>query len=405
MLSYEEALARIDALDLPCQVEELPLESGLGRVLAQEVRLGGDQPGFNRATMDGYAIHLKEGQERFPVRGTVLAGAAFPGHLEAGECVRIMTGAPCPPDVTVVPVERTDGGTDVVHVTETDALQPGRNIAWRGEDGREGDLILEPGTQLGPASLSAAAMAGIKRLTVYRNPAISIVTTGDEIGGTGEASVHNSNGPLLQALVRSLRCATHRLHAHDEEEHLIATLRQATELSPIVVTTGGVSAGTRDLVPDAARKVGFEQVLHKVSVQPGKPLLIGRHPKGRVLLGLPGNPVSVLATAHLFLLRTIGLFWGGWTPHWLELPLVRDHIHRGQRRLFLPGRLVAGGVAPVVWNGSGDLLAAATGDGLIERPAATEVKAGEPVRFLPFVGHVAGQRGLLPGGRSRGDTC
>ncbi|NRA37171.1 MAG: hypothetical protein HRU15_03465, partial [Planctomycetes bacterium] len=137
------------------------------------------------------------------------------------------------------------------------------------------------------------------------------------------------------------------------------------------------------------------KVFHKVAIQPGKPVLVCQHRDGRFFVGLPGNPVSVLATAHLFLCQIIGCFWGGWNPEWIELPLI-NAVSSKKRHLFLPAQLNTGGVDPVLWNGSGDLLAAASGDGLVNIPADTALKAGDLVPFLPYIGSSIGDRGILP---------
>lgn len=397
MITFEESQAQLAALELSARPESVSLTDAASRVLAEDVRLDRDQPGFDRSTMDGYAVCLDGNRDRFDVVATILAGQTFEGTLAPGQAVRIMTGAPCPENVTVVPIELTDGGQDQVHITDAKALSPGRNIAWRGEDGHAGDVILRAGTRLGPANLSAAAMAGAKDLAVAIAPRVAIVTTGDEVGqGDSAASIHDSNGPLLEAFLRSLHCAIRRSHARDEEGALEKSLTQAKESSDVVVTTGGVSAGSRDLVPDTINRLGFETVFHKVAIQPGKPVLLARHPRGTIFLGLPGNPVSVLATAHLFLLPVLRKLLGQSSSAWRRLPLAIDWQHPGKRHLFLPAALDDAGIRPVRWNGSGDLLAAATGDGLVELPAGGSWTAGELISFLPFVGHTLGDRAVLP---------
>lgn len=404
MLTYSEALERIAALTVPVRRERVPVATAFGRILADAVHMDRDQPSFDRSTMDGYAVRLDGVRTSFAVVGTVLAGQHHEGELEAGQCVRIMTGAPCPTGTTVVPVERTDGGTVEVTI-EAEALLPDRNIARQGEDARAGDLVLGPGTRLGPATLSAAAMAGCKEPEVFVPPRVAIVTTGDEVGGSGPAGIHDSNGPLLLGLCAGLGLAAQRVHCRDEPGALEAALRGAQESADVVVTVGGVSMGTHDLVPGCAEAAGFVQVFHKVAVQPGKPVLVSQHASGTLLAGLPGNPVSVLATSHLFLTPMLGLYQGGWAPQWLDLPIAVAKQHRGKRHLFLPASLGSGGVRPVDWNGSGDLLSAATGDGLVELPVDCNYAPGDLVRFLPFLGHGIGERAA---GRVRdadGDCC
>lgn len=403
MLTYAEALERLAALPVPATKRRVPIEEAFGCVLAERVCMDRDQPSFDRATMDGYALCLDGDRDHFGVVGTVLAGSHWDGQLEPGQGLRIMTGAPCPAGATVVPIERTDGGHESVQVTDPAALRPRANIAWRGEDARLGDPVLEAGVRLGAATLSAAAMAGCSEVEVWTAPRLAIVTTGDEVGGAGPAGIHDSNGPLLMALAAGLGLPVERNHARDDAASLTAALEQAAAAADVVVTVGGVSMGSHDLVPGCAERAGFEQVFHKVSIQPGKPFLAARHRSGALLAGLPGNPVSVLATAHLFLAPMLGLFLGGWTPTWLDVPIAMDKVHRGKRHLFLPAAWVDGGVRPVDWNGSGDLLAAATGDGLVDLPPGSEWAAGDRVRFLPFLAHAPGECALrrLPGHRDR----
>jgi molybdopterin molybdotransferase len=405
MLTYAEALAALDALPIESRTEMLATHAAVGRVLATSVVMDRDQPGFDRATMDGFAIALDGKRDTFNIVSTVLAGQAHDGELLPGQAVRIMTGAPCPAGTTVVQVEKTETNESSVRVTDKAALQPAKNIAKRGEDAHEGDLILAARTRLSAPTVATAAMAGSREIEVYSCPTLGIVTTGDEVGGAGPAGIHDSNGPLLQAFAAAGGCPAERRHAIDEAEILRSTLAAAAENADIVITVGGVSMGTHDLVPGAAIDLGFVPVFHKVAIQPGKPVFVAQHADGTVFLGLPGNPVSVLATAHLFGLPLIGRFLGGWQPTWLSMPLTCDHVHRGKRHLFLPSVLGDGGVTPIPWNGSGDLLAAGAADGLIDLAAGSCNRAGDRVRFLPYLGHPAGERGLIPRRGAAGDHC
>ncbi|MCP5020993.1 MAG: molybdopterin molybdotransferase MoeA [bacterium] len=409
MLSFEEAHALLNAQPVHPRVESVPmsasLEELLGRILAEPVATESDQPSFDRATMDGYAVHLKGDTTGFQVVDTVIAGQDFEGSIEPGQAIRIMTGAPCPKGLTVVPVERTDNGDQTVEI-EASALIPEKNIAWQGQDAKCGDVILGAGCRLGPTTLSSAAMAGAQTLRCFVPPKVGVVTTGDEIGSSGPASVRNSNGPLLGAFCAALAVPVERRHALDKEDHLREMLQETMAGADIVVTVGGVSMGTRDLVPGMAAELGFKPLFHHVAMKPGKPLFMARHDDGTFFIGLPGNPVSVLATAHLFLAPLIGRFMGDWRPRTFAMPMVHDHEYRGKRRLFLPARLEDGGVGTVNWNGSGDFYAAAFADGLIDLAPSGSWKAGDPVRFLPFLGHTPGETGLRPGFEAtNGDCC
>ena len=394
MLTYADALARLATLDVTPATERLTLLEAAGRVVAEDIRLAGDQPPFDRATMDGYAVCLKPETTAYAVKGVVYAGQTFNGTLSPGEAVRIMTGAPAPAGTTVVPHELTNRGEQIVIITDPKARTPGRNIAWRGEDGKAGATLVAKGTRMTPVVLSLAAMAGVTSATVACLPNIALITTGDEVGGSGPAGISDSNGPFLAGFLAALGLAAYLTHARDQEALLRMHLSTAMNSAEVIITTGGVSAGDKDLVPAIAADLGFTTVFHHVAIQPGKPILVMQRGQ-RFLVGLPGNPVSVVATAHLFLLPLLYRMLGASAPTWLELPVTAPAINRGQRHQFLPARLTPGGIATIAWNGSGDLIAAASGDGLIDLPVGAAYDPGHLARFLPYVGWQAGHVGRL----------
>ncbi len=397
MLTFEEAQQALNNLPRLIKIETIPLAQAYGRIAAEDICLEKDQPSFDRSTMDGYAVHLDGDTESFQVIGVVLAGSSFDGTVETGQAVRIMTGAPTPTRCTVIPVECTDNGDEVVTITERNRLQPGKNIAWQGEDGHAGDIIVQTGTRLGPATLASAAMAGAKNIQAYTQPTLALVTTGDEVFNESAAGINDSNGPFLEGFCAALHIPFLRFHARDDEEHLRTTLQEAAEQADIVVTTGGVSAGTRDLVPATAAACGFTQVFHKVAIQPGKPVLLCHRTHDHTFfVGLPGNPVSVLATAHLFLLPVIQRFTPQITDAWIPLPIHADYSHTGKRRLFLPAVFSNGTVTPIQWNGSGDLFAAAAATGLIDLQPGANYAAGDCINYLPYIGTDFNQTGIIP---------
>ncbi len=418
LLTYSQALQRVAELPIAATHETIPLIQAQGRVLFEDVCLAGDQPPFDRATMDGFAVVLDGPRTTFAVLGLVPAGTSFGGTLTPGEGVRIMTGAPAPAGTTVIPLEATDqagrlaprhgmthktiSSASAVTIVEPSALQPRRNIAFRGEDGHAGAVVVPAGTILGPATLACAAMAGARDLAVMRQPQLALVTTGDEVGGSGAAAINDSNGPFLTAFADALGLGTTRVHVADDAVALRAAIVSAFDHADVVVTTGGVSAGDKDLIPVLAPSLGMTVIFHHVAMQPGKPVFLARRGDGKLLLGLPGNPVSVLATAHLILLPIIRRFLGlPAEDAWQHLPLAIPWEHRGKRQLFLPAKRTAHGVAPIQWNGSGDLIAAAAGDCLIDLPPGAVYAAGIPVAVLPYVGtqsstKTSGTTGVLP---------
>lgn len=413
LISYDDALELISQLSSERKAEIVPLERAHGRAVITDIPLSEDQPPFDRATMDGFAVMLNAEQAEFFIVGMVAAGSTFEGILQPGQAVRIMTGAPVPLGTTVVPIELTDQlgksaphaslthktvtTSVVVKVTDPKGLTPKRNIAYQGEDGRAGDIVIRAGTTLGPATLACAAMAGARQLTVARPPLLAIVTTGDEVGGSGAAAINDSNGPFLAAFAAALGVSTLRSHAVDDAIALRAALVTSFDQVDLVVTTGGVSAGDKDLVPVLAASLGLTTIFHHLAIQPGKPVFLARRGDGKILVGLPGNPVSVIATAHLILLpvirRLMGLPPAG---TWELLPLSVSWSNPGKRRLFLPARRTAGGVMPIKWNGSGDLVAAAAGDCLVDLAPGASHPAGHELPVLPYVGTPVGATAVLP---------
>ena len=392
MVTVDEARESCTTLPVTPHHETVPLAQAAGRVLAAPVLLAADQPPFDRATMDGFAVRLPGGPV-FRVVGAVMAGQAFTGSIAPGEAVRIMTGAPAPAGTTVVPLEATDGGSQG-QVTLREPAQPGRNIAWRGEDGRLGATVLEAGLRLGPATLAVAAMAGATSLTVQRRPRLAIITTGDEVDGSGPGAIRDSNGPYLLAFAAALGLPATFRHAGDDGVALRAALALGLDEADVVVTTGGVGPGDLDLVPRLATTFGFTPRFHQVAMQPGKPVYVGTRSDGRLLVGLPGNPVSVLATSLVILDPLLRRLQGQSPRATLRLPLTAP-VRSKARHLFLPARRTADGVVPIAWNGSGDLIAAASGDCLLSLPPGSDLAAGALVDVLPYLGMDAGDTGRL----------
>ena len=210
---------------------------------------------------------------------------------------------------------------------------------------------------------------------------------------SSDASIADSNGPLLRSMLDALHLSSTHDHCQDDIEHLSTMIQQCS--AQIIVSTGSVSKGDVDIVPAVAQRCGFTLLFHGISMQPGKPVMLAQHPNGQLWLGLPGNPVSVVATSHILLCRLIGRFAAHWQlPTW-QLPLTHATANRKTRDQFLPARLVAGGIEVIPWNGSGDLLAAAAGDGLVHLPAQTDWQRGDLMTVTPYLDGIAGERGNL----------
>lgn len=308
LLPVDEALERVlDGLHaLPA--EDVPLPQAAGRALSGLLRARRTQPPFDASAMDGYAVRAADVAivpATLRIIGEAAAGKRFDGTVKPGEAVRIYTGAPVPPGAhTILIQENAKRHGETVEAIETVAA--GRHIRRAGLDFREGDPILGDGRVLDPEALSLAAAAGHAKLPVVRRPLVAVIATGDElvppdvVPGPDQIVASNSFG--VAALAREDGADILDLGiVPDDRATLADTFRKALSASAdIVVTLGGASVGEHDLVRGVLEKEGMELSFWKIAMRPGKPLMFGRAGAARVL-GLPGNPVSSLVCAHLFL--------------------------------------------------------------------------------------------------------
>ena len=276
LIDIAEARRRVLAAAKPLPAEEVPLDRGLGRVLAEDVTAPHDVPPFDSSAMDGYAVIAGAGGE-LPVVDESRAGQPAGRRLERGQAIRISTGAVVPDGAdSVVQVERVEerDGSVVVPDWEAD-----RNIRRAAEDMRAGETILRAGTALGPAEIAVLAAAGVRRPRCGRRPRVAVLATGDELVEPGM--------PLRPGQIRN------------SNAYAVAALAEALTVADVVCVSGGVSVGPHDHVRPALRDLRVEERFWGVRLKPGKPTWFGNC--GSVLVfGLPGNPVSAMVTFHLF---------------------------------------------------------------------------------------------------------
>jgi molybdopterin molybdotransferase len=301
MIPFEQAMAIVWQQIGPLAPRRVALDDALGLALAEEVRAEGPHPPFAASTMDGYAIRAADGVAPRRVLAEQEAGRVLDVAVEAGTCVRIMTGAPLPTGAdAVIPVELTEERDGWMQAQA--ALEPGRNVRPVGADLAAGQRALPEGTALGPAEIGLLASLGISQPSVYPRPRVAILATGDELVGQGQplapGQIRDSNSYILMAAVRSIGCEPIRMpRIADTRDALRQALLAAAPQADLVLTTGGVSMGTRDLVKPVLEELG---VVHfgRVAIQPGKPLTFASVQSTPVqstpVLGLPGNPVSTL---------------------------------------------------------------------------------------------------------------
>jgi molybdopterin molybdotransferase len=306
LLSVEEALARVLEDVTPTSPETVMIEDARGRVLAEPLHALLTQSPFDASAMDGYAVQAADiavVPATLAIIGEAAAGHPFHVTVHAGQAVRIFTGAPVPGGAdTVVIQEDTTRNGDKVVVKE--AEPKGGNIRTRGFDFREGDLLLSPGRRLGPRELSLAAAMGHRPIAVQRRPRVAILSTGDELVAPGmrpgPGQIISSNHLGIGALCEAAGAAVQQLGiARDTREDIVAHLAKAGD-ADILVTCGGASVGDHDLVAPALEAQGMSLAFWKIALRPGKPMMYGRLGPARVM-GLPGNPVSSLICARVFL--------------------------------------------------------------------------------------------------------
>jgi molybdopterin molybdotransferase len=395
MLTVEEALDRIvaEAGEQPVLAVDLPL--ALDLVLAEPVVADADSPPFDKSLMDGYAVRtadLPGGKGRLRRVGEILAGQTPAAPVREGEAVQIMTGAPTPPGAdAVVMVERTRLDADLVEFDDPD-LHVGQFIMPRGREYSRGETVLEPGARIGPAEMGLLAAVGCVRPKVHRRPTVAIVSTGDEIvppdQTPGPGQIRNANESTLAALAERAGAVVRRLGvAGDDAQALMEKIGEGLK-SDVLLLSGGVSAGKRDLAPGVLADLGVRTVFHGVAFKPGKPLYFGRKDH-TLVFGLPGNPVSVLCCFEVFVQTALRARRRSPDPrpHLAPLPLAADFRYATRRPTYHPAKVSIGPVglvvAPVSWYGSPDLRALTKANALVVFPSGEgNYRAGDALATL-----------------------
>lgn len=403
MLEVGEALAKVLAACGETNSKVVALSDALGLTLAEDVQSDVDSPPHDKSIVDGVAIvsaAFAAGKREFAIGEEITAGS-LPQHPVTEEIAsRIMTGAPLPSGAdAVVMVEKTEViGTSSPRVRILEStVKTGQNIVRRGASMRAGEVVLSRGTLLGGAQVGLLAEVGCMQPKVYRQPVVAVLATGNELvpaeSVPAAGQIRNSNGPMLEALVAQAGGRAVGLGiARDEESDLRAHIDKGLS-ADVLLLSGGVSAGVLDLVPQVLASLGVQQVFHKVSLKPGKPLWFGicqRDGRQTLVFGLPGNPVSSLVCFELFVRPALAKLQGGAPQGLWEATgtLVESHQQRGDRPTYWPVELKAGeGSAllarPLRWQGSGDLFTIGKADGLAYfEPVAKTYEAGEQIRVL-----------------------
>ena len=396
MITYEEALEEVLKALVPVPEVSMSLTDARGCCLAEEVRARVELPGFDTASMDGYAVRAAEVAKAgvcLPCVFEVPAGGVADRPLGAGECARILTGAPMPPGADAVAMQEDTEREPDGRIRFLDGVTPWENVRFRGEDFRAGTRLLAEGQRLGAPQLALAAAAGHAEVRVHRKVRVVVMGSGDELRPPGSllkpGEVHDSNSVLLGSLFRSAGAEVVGLPVlPDRLEATVAGLESAVSLGDLVVTAGGASVGDRDFLRPAWERLGGRLDFFRVAIKPGKPLFFGSL-RGVPLLGLPGNPVSAFVTAVLIALPALRRLQGqarpglSSSPGILSAPLSNPGDRRHFMRVILDddGRVRSAGV-----QASHILGPLAQANGLVDVPPATEWPAGTGVRVLRWGG-------------------
>jgi molybdopterin molybdotransferase len=304
-LRLEEALERMQADVRPVTgVEALSLRDALGRVLAEDVSSAIDVPSHTNSAMDGYAVRAADlpsaGSVGLKVLGTAWAGRPFRGDVGPGECARIMTGATLPAgaDTIVIQEHATREGEQVIIGP---GHRAGQHVRHAGEDVGAGDVALRAGTVLQPAHLGLLASLGVDRTSVRRRPRVAFFSTGDELCGPGtpleQGQIYDSNRFTIHGMLTRLDVDLNDMGIIPDDRDLIrCAFADAARDADAIVTSGGVSVGEADFVTETLEEMGSVG-FWKVAIKPGRPIAFGRV-QGTLFFGLPGNPVSVMATFY-----------------------------------------------------------------------------------------------------------
>ena len=386
---YDEALTQIlNDISPTASSQATATDQATGRVLAEPIIADRDLPPFHRAAMDGYAVCTHAWRHCMPVHAGVQAGHRLQDIPSNDACIEIATGAAVPePFDAVIPYELSDRKNPVTfHMDSPPSLHA--NIHRQAADATSGTTIVEAGTLLGTAELGLAAMVGVQNLVVQQQPRVHILTSGDEVVSEGVLpathQIRNSNRPMIAEIVS--RCGgviTRTEHLVDTPEQSRAAMQAAD--AEVLVTTGGISAGRADHVAESLTAAGCQWTITGVAMQPGKPVRIGRLDH-RVIVCLPGNPVSALVCGTLFLAPILRqLLHQPAGPLWQKVSLQHDLKGNVRRTAFRASRRTSDSkVAIPHWQGSGDLSHAAGTHGIVELPRDEVIRAGTDLRFTPW---------------------
>lgn len=314
-LNVEEAIdCLLDNVEITDEVETVDLQNCLGGILAEDVVAAYDNPPFNRSPLDGYAVRgddvknaLADKTVKLKVVGKIYAGQTYDGFMEKGQAVRIMTGAMIPVGAdAVIRQEDTDYGAEYVEVRR--GVSPFSNYCHAGEDYKKGDILVNRGIRINAGIVSLIASTGAASVKIYKSPRISVIATGDELIKPGDriqaGKIYDSNMSYITSRLQELSLPTsYSIHVEDDADKLTGLIKEQARDASLIITTGGVSVGERDILHEVVKRLEAKQLFWKVRMKPGTPTLAFVTGK-TLVVSLSGNPFGAV-TGFEILVRPV----------------------------------------------------------------------------------------------------
>lgn len=382
MITYKEALQRIEAHSHSNSAVRLSTGNVAGLYLAEDVPAPIDHPIFNQSAMDGYAFRHSDYApgSTFTLCGEIAAGAFPESPTPANGAWRIFTGACVPDDCdTVIMQEEAQQNEDQVTFSER-PFAAGANVRLQGEQIKTGDVALQKGAKLDAAAIGFLESLGIKEVSVIEAPTISVCVTGSEFATSPDdlkkGKIYESNSSMLAAAIQDAGYKANVRQVNDEPEVMERLFSEMANAHDVLIFTGGVSVGKYDYTKPTLEKIGFKEVFHKVNQKPGKPLLF-MEKDGKVAFGLPGNPRAALLCFYIYVLPALRMKSGAKNP-WLtqiQLPLLNDLRKRSGRTHFMSAKLESNGAYVSGGQGSHMLQSLSGTEGVVVFHDAEETLA------------------------------
>ena len=386
MIKFEEALEIVEKSAFRLETERIDFAESLNRVLAEDVMSDMEMPPFNKSAVDGYACKKEDLLNEMEVIEIIPAGKEPQKTVGINQCSKIMTGAPMP-----------DGADAVLMVEDVEDITGNRirylkdkvkdNICYRGEDIKEGEIVIKKGTLIKPQHIAVMATAGYVNPVVYQQVRVAVISTGDELVEPGikpaPSQIRNSNAYQLLSQVKNVGAISNYTGiALDTEESTREMLKKAFEDNDIILLSGGVSMGDYDYVPQILDALGVKLFFKSIAVQPGRPTVFGTRDK-QFIFGLPGNPVSSFVQFELLVKPLIYKLNGfNYKPMKVRLPMGKAYSRKRSTRLsWLPVQIGSNGeVFPMDYHGSAHINSLTEADGMISIPIGkTELQKGDLV--------------------------